>query len=206
MSQKKSVFGVAVFFLLVTLIVAYGAFAAEVGENKSDPLVTLSYLEGLTPDFEKTIGQVVSDMTDEPLRNIEAQITQLSRDFVDMQAAGGADISGLAANEEFIAAVAALVPAGSAAGGGGDGYARLELEAGTTVTLDMGALFFLRVGSAVCVAPGDPGLINLTTAAEVPNGGRIEPNHVYTATIGNERGFRAEDSVTVFIMGRYTAE
>ena len=209
MAQKKSVIGVAAFFLIAVLIVCYSAAAAEIG-GKSDPYVTLSYLEGLNPDFEKTIGEIISQKTDEQMKSMETRIDKNSRDILDLQSMSGGGLPDLASNPEFVAAVAAALGEGggspSVPGGSASSYQKAEIEAGKTVELEMGASFFLRVGSAACWSSGETGLIDLSTGSPLADGGVIEPNHVYVSTFASERGFKTSAKVTVFIMGEYTVK
>ena len=62
----------------------------------------------------------------------------------------------------------------------------------------------LRIGSAVCVSPSDPGLIDETTAATLANGGALVQNHLYMMTIDG-RGVRATAGTTkVLARGSYS--
>ena len=62
----------------------------------------------------------------------------------------------------------------------------------------------LRVGSAVCVSPSDPGLVDETTASALANGGALAQNHLYMMTIEG-RGVRATaGTVKVLARGSYT--
>ena len=80
----------------------------------------------------------------------------------------------------------------------------VTLNEGQTLTGGVGCEVMLRVGSAVCVAPSDPGLIDETTAATLANGGALVQNHLYMMTIDG-RGVRATGGVTkVLARGSYT--
>ena len=62
----------------------------------------------------------------------------------------------------------------------------------------------LRVGSAVCVSPSAPGLIDETTASTLNNGGALVQNHLYMMTI-EDRGVRATAGTTkVLARGSYS--
>ena len=62
----------------------------------------------------------------------------------------------------------------------------------------------LRVGSAVCVSPSAPGLINETTGAVLNNGGTLVTNNLYMMTIEG-RGVQATAATTkVLVRGTYT--
>jgi hypothetical protein len=62
----------------------------------------------------------------------------------------------------------------------------------------------LRVGSAVCVAPSAPGLINETDGKVLNNGGALVTNHLYMMTVEG-RGVQATAATTkVLVRGTYT--
>ena len=80
----------------------------------------------------------------------------------------------------------------------------VTLNEGQTLTGGIGCEVMLRVGSAVCVSPPDPGLIDETTAATLANGGALVQNHLYMMTIEG-RGVRATAATTkVLARGSYT--
>lgn len=94
-------------------------------------------------------------------------------------------------------------------GGGGNSSASasftvVTLSEGQTLTGDIGCEVLLRIGSAVCVSPSDPGLIDETSAATLANGGALAQNHLYMMTIEG-RGIRATAGTTkVLARGSYT--
>ena len=95
------------------------------------------------------------------------------------------------------------VPGGTASSSAAS-FAVVTLNEGQTLTGGVGCEVMLRVGSAVCVAPSDPGLIDETTAATLANGGALVQNHLYMMTIDG-RGVRATGGVTkVLARGSYT--
>ena len=80
----------------------------------------------------------------------------------------------------------------------------VTLSSGQTLNGGVGCEVMLRVGSAVCVSPSDPGLIDETTAATLANGGALVQNHLYMMTIEG-RGVRATAATTkVLARGSYT--
>ncbi|MEY8387635.1 hypothetical protein AALC17_10130 [Oscillospiraceae bacterium 38-13] len=83
-------------------------------------------------------------------------------------------------------------------------FAVVTLSEGQTLTGDIGCEVMLRVGSAVCVSPSDPGLIDETTASTLSNGGALVQNHLYMMTIEG-RGVRAASgTVKVLARGSYS--
>ena len=80
----------------------------------------------------------------------------------------------------------------------------VTLSEGQTLTGGIGCEVMLRVGSAVCVSPSDPGLVDETTASTLANGGALAQNHLYMMTIEG-RGVRATaGTVKVLARGSYT--
>lgn len=80
----------------------------------------------------------------------------------------------------------------------------VTLSSGQVLTGEIGCEVMLRVGSAVCVAPSAPGLIDETTAGTLNNGGALAQNHLYMMTIEN-RAVRATAATTkLLVRGTYT--
>lgn len=80
----------------------------------------------------------------------------------------------------------------------------VTLNDGQTLTGGVGCEVMLRVGSAVCVSPSDPGLIDETTASTLANGASLAQNHLYMMTIEG-RGVRASGGTAkVLARGTYT--
>ena len=94
------------------------------------------------------------------------------------------------------------LPGGSASSA--SSFVVVTLSGGQTLTGGIGCEVMLRVGTAVCVAPSDPGLIDETTAATLANGGALVQNHLYMMTIDG-RGVRATAGTTkVLARGSYS--
>ena len=80
----------------------------------------------------------------------------------------------------------------------------VTLSSGQTLTGDIGCEVMLRIGSASCVSPSNPGLIDETTAAALNNGGALTVNHLYMMTIEG-RGVKAGTATTkLLVRGSYT--
>lgn len=80
----------------------------------------------------------------------------------------------------------------------------VTLSNGQILTGQIGCEVMLRVGSAVCVAPSSPGLIDETTAGTLNNGGALVQNHLYMMTIEG-RGVQATAATTkLLVRGSYT--
>lgn len=93
---------------------------------------------------------------------------------------------------------------GGVQGGEASAFTVVTLSSGQTLTGDIGCEVMLRVGTAVCVSPSSPGLIDETTAATLNNGGSLVQNHLYMMTIEG-RGVKATAGTTkLLVRGSYT--
>ena len=94
----------------------------------------------------------------------------------------------------------------SAQGVGSDAanFAVVDLSKGQTLTGGIGCEVMLRVGSAVCVSPSAPGLIDETDGSTLNNGAALAQNHMYMMTIEGRGVKAASDTVKVLVRGSYT--
>ena len=80
----------------------------------------------------------------------------------------------------------------------------VTLTSGQVLTGDIGCEVMLRVGTATCVSPSTPGLIDETTAGTLNHGGALVQNHLYMMTIEG-RGVKATAATTkLLVRGTYT--
>jgi len=80
----------------------------------------------------------------------------------------------------------------------------VTLSNGQVLTGDIGCEVMLRVGTAVCVSPSNPGLIDETSASALNNGGSLVQNHLYMMTIEG-RGVKATAATTkLLVRGGYS--
>ena len=97
-----------------------------------------------------------------------------------------------------------LQQSGGAGGMSGVEFAVVTLSKGQVLTGDIGCEVMLRVGTASCVSPSNPGLIDETTAASLNNGGALAANHLSMMTIEG-RGVKAgSDTPKLLVRGSYT--
>ena len=90
------------------------------------------------------------------------------------------------------------------AGTAADTFTVVTLSNGRTLTGGIGCEVMLRVGTAVCVSPSSPGLIDESAAATLNNSGALAANHLYMMTIEG-RGVRATSgTVKLLVRGSYT--
>ena len=94
--------------------------------------------------------------------------------------------------------------AGGTASGTAASFTVVTLTKGQTLTGDSGCEVMLRVGTATCVSPSSPGLIDETSAGTLNNGGALVQNHLYMMTIEG-RGVKATAATTkLLVRGDYT--
>ncbi len=80
----------------------------------------------------------------------------------------------------------------------------VTLSDGQVLTGDVGCEVMLRIGNAACIASGEPGLVDETTAGTLSNGGALLENHLYMMTIEG-RGVQATAATTkLMVRGSYT--
>ena len=90
------------------------------------------------------------------------------------------------------------------AGTAADTFTVVTLSNGQTLTGGIGCEVMLRVGTAVCVSPSSPGLIDESAAATLNNSGALATNHLYMMTIEG-RGVRATSgTVKLLVRGSYS--
>ena len=163
-------------FCLAGACLCGGAVLAA-GGDESDPLVTLSYLtQTVTPNILKQVDEQAAKRQSELL-------AQLNTAIADYKMA---------------------VEGGGASGGTSASYSVVTLTSGQTLALGVGCEVMLRVGTATCVSPSTPGLIDETTAGTLNHGGALVQNHLYMMTIEG-RGVKATAATTkLLVRGTYT--
>jgi len=80
----------------------------------------------------------------------------------------------------------------------------VTLTKGQVLTGGIGCEVMLRIGTASCVSPSSPGLIDETAAKTLNDGGALVQNHLYMMTIEG-RGVKATaDTTKLLVRGAYT--
>ena len=200
MNNRKWIKGIVC--LLVAVLMIAGVYAATVEYGgQSDPLVTLSYINDiLLPASQKEIdtkasqaqaqyAQALEQAKAETLQYIDRQLRESSNQKLDP-----------ATLDQITAAV--QVQLGSLQQGAGASWAVVKIPAGKTVSCSVGCQMILRIGKAVCVAGGTPGLLDLSNGETLAGGKSLSANHLYQASIQN-RGFSTAEGCTVLICGDY---
>lgn len=107
-----------------------------------------------------------------------------------------------ARNTQIIQQTGGQVSSGT--GSAASTFSVVTLSSGQVLTGDIGCEVMLRVGSATCVSPSSPGLIDETAATTLNNGEALVQNHLYMMTIEG-RGVRATAATTkLLVRGSYT--
>ena len=157
------------------------ALAAGQQGSQSDPLVSLSYLtDKLTPDL--------LSQTDAKIAQREQALTENFDALID------------AYTQEMESALAQ-----SGGGGTSAAFSVVDVAQGQTLIGGVGWEIMLRVGTANCVSPTTPGLIDMTDGTTLSSGNPLVTNHLYMVTIA-DRGLTATSNVKVLVRGSYTIQ
>ena len=217
MSKRKWILTTSAFLMILLLLTGYMAIAAEFG-SQDDPVVALSYItDVLAPEILENVNDNIelkskefSTQMNQKLTEYTSQLDATIKEFEERNL-------NIATDAQFIDAVTTQVMArlnGTSAPGtstapttpaiGGNDWKLIEVPKGKSVVFEVGGMVLLRVGDATCVAPSDPGLINLTTATVLNNGNNLAKNNLYMITVQG-RGFKATGSTNkLLVSGTYT--
>ena len=177
--MKKWKIAAAAACVCFLLTVGYAAAASGPAGSSSDPLVTLSYLNGT---FAKQVQTMVNDA-------VTARKTELEQ-ALNAAASGNGTVS---AN-----------PGASAPSGSGAVFSVVTLSRGQALVGEVGCEVMLRVGSAACSSPDTVGLIDTTSGDNLTNGGALVTNHLYMVTIDGRSVTAVSETVKVLVRGPYT--
>lgn len=166
---------------LALLCVCAGVALAAGEGSQSDPLITLSYLtQTATPSILSQVDKQTQDYHDQ----LVDELTQLIQDY-----SGQMDTALKNVDTKQTAS-----------------YHVVTLKKGQKLNMEVGCEVMLRIGSAKCVAPASPGLIGITSGQSLNNGGALEVNHLYLATISDRAVQAGGDNTKVLVRGSYTVE
>lgn len=184
MKKSISVFSRALSLLLVSFVLLTLTVAATGGAgSKEDPLVTLSYLN------VNFLPEVLAQADARVVERNDALSTRLAEQIAAEKAA--LEKKYAAASKE--GALADTV----------DSFVVVTMSRDQVLYGEIGCEVMLRVGTAVCVSPSSPGLIDSTDATTLDSGKSLVKNHLYMMTI-DERGVKATaDTVKVLVRGTY---
>lgn len=204
MAQKKAVVAAMAFLVVALLVVGALALATELG-SKEDPLVGVSYLSGLEPQLKAKIDEMVALKMAEYDRQLEDKLASARQELEQLVVGTLPTDLSPEVIQSIVDEVLKEMPAAAANPSGEAApavYTRLEIPANKTLTLGMGASFYLRTGTATVYKDKSPGLIDLTTGEE-QNDGAIKPNHLYSVTFDYTKGFKTTSATIIFISGPY---
>ena len=160
---------------LTALCLGTGA-ALAAGGDKSDPLVTLSYLN------ETAIPQVVEQVEQSAAQRQAELEDSFSRQINQYLLQGGQ----------------------TGQGGTGAGYTLVTMTSGQSLRLGVGCEVLLRVGSASVQSQDNPALIDLSDGGTVSSGASLVKNHLYMSTIEGRTISAGAGTVKLLVRGSYT--
>ena len=165
-------------------LLAVGVMAAGSAGTQSDPLVTLSYLNGTF------MAQL--------LEKVDEKLAARDKELSDKLAAQiAADTKKLA--DKYGGSASGAEPSGT-----GDAFAVVTLSGGQTLRGEIGCEVMLRVGTASCVAASSPGLVDETGGTTVENGGKLTVNHLYMMTVSDRGVTATAATVKLLVRGGYS--
>ena len=178
--KKRLVIRLGAMALVAACVTAGVVLATEPG-TQGDPLITLSYLETTaTPAILEQVEGKVDAHEQELTNKLNESITAYTKQMDEALAGQGGQASNTAS------------------------YAVVTLKKDQVLKMDIGCEVMLRIGTAVCVTPSSPGLIDITDGATLNNEKALVTNHLYMATI-TDRAVRATANTTkVLVRGGYT--
>ena len=176
--KRKNFWSKLILSLTITGLCAGAVLAAN--GDKSDPLVTLSYLE------QTAIPQVVEQVEEKSA----ARQAELEQQLADQIAQYKKEVTDLA---ESVSA------AGDTAS-----YVLVTLTGGQTMHLEVGCEVMLRVGTVKVNSGTNPALIDISTGGSLNKGASLTKNHLYMATIPDRSLTPTADTVKLLVRGGYT--
>lgn len=178
--KKKTNVVRAVVAIAAVLGLAVGVGIAAGEGTQADPLITLSYLN-------QTVLPAVVEQVDGKAAAYQEELAEKLDQAIQEYAAKMESALSEREAEQNAAT-----------------YTVVTLTKDQTLNMDIGCEVMLRIGTAQCVSPSAPGLINITTGATINSGNALEVNHLYMATITG-RGIKATANTTkVLVRGGYT--
>lgn len=180
MKQKtRFAFRFAVAALAALCLMA--GIAAAAGEGtQADPLITLSYLT-------QTAAPAVLEQVDGKAAAYQQELVDKLDQAIQSYSAKMEELVGQNRGEQNAAT-----------------YTVITLKKDQQLNLDIGCEVMLRIGTARCVSPSNPGLINTTSGAALNHDGELVVNNLYMATITGRSIKATANTVKVLVRGGYT--
>lgn len=205
MKQKKWKAITSVVLLVSLVVVGALAIAAEYGTS-DDPLVSLSYINNvLAPEISEKVDEIIAEKTQSLGSDLDAKINSISSEIEDKISQYTSKSADELLTDAFVNDVAEKVSekVGAQSSSSPSTFALVKLKSGQTITAKVGCEALLRLGTASCVSSGTPGLIDMTTGADLAGGKPLEKNHLYLCTVDG-RGIKATSDATLLVRGPYT--
>ena len=202
MKKYKAI--VAVLLLAALVVAGFFAIASDYGTTE-DPLVSLSYIESvLAPQIDKKVDEIIDEKVEDAKGALYEKIGSLSGVIDDKITEYTSKSADEILTDSFVQSVADKIgEKATSQSGTSTTFTLVDVPAGKTLTAKVGCEMVLRVGTGTCVASGSPGLIDLTTGADLAGGRQLEKNHLYLCTIDG-RGVKANANVKILVRGPYT--
>ena len=165
---------------LAAVCLTVGAAVAAGEGTQTDPLITLSYLnQTAVPAVVEQVEGKAAAYQEELVGKMDQSIQRYAT-----------KMEGLVSGEEAKQNAAT--------------YTVVTLKKDQRLNMDIGCEVMLRIGTAQCVSPSSPGLINTTTGATINNDSALEVNHLYMATITGRAIKATANTTKVLVRGGYT--
>ena len=182
--MKKKMMKLAAVLALV--LVVTGVSVSATAGGKTDPLVSLSYLNEVFLDTVTEKVQGLIKTRDTALKEeLSAEIAAAEKELAKEYGSGseGSNLPGEYDTTTFVV---------------------VTLTKGQTLIGKVGCELLLRVGTATCVASSSPGLVDTTAGSTLGGGKALVTNHLYMATVDGRGVLATADTVKVLVRGPYT--
>ena len=165
---------------MAAVCLTVGAAVAAGEGTQAEPLITLSYLnQTAIPAVLEQVDGKAQAYQEELAGKLDQAIQQYTAQM-----------------EELVGDQSAQQHAAT--------YTVVTLKKDQQLNMDIGCEVMLRIGTAQCVSPSAPGLINTTTGSTINDGNGLEVNHLYMATITGRAIKATANTTKVLVRGGYT--
>jgi len=167
--------------------------------------VSLSYINNvLAPEISEKVDEIIAEKTASLGTELDGKINSISGEIDDKLSEYTSKSADEIVTDAFIETVAQKVAEKvGASSGSSDTFTLVKLKSGQTLTAKVGFEALLRLGTASCVSSGTPGLIDMTTGADLAGGKALEKNHLYLCTVDG-RGIKATSDATLLVRGPHS--
>ncbi len=179
--KNKKYWGVRLGAVVMAAVCLMAGAAIAAGEGtQADPLITLSYLT-------KTAIPAILEQVDGRAQAHQQELVNKLDQEIRTYSAKMEEIVGEESGEQNASS-----------------YTVVTLKKDQKLNMEIGCEVMLRIGTARCLSPSNPGLINTTTGSALGNGEDLATNHLYMATIAGRGITATANTVKVLVRGSYT--